>query len=213
MINSMSHVTKEAKVFDDVKAQQISAFHDGRLALKAGTESRPPEFDGAWKYIELNHRYNYLLWTEEDLARRRDVADAEIAANKRAIDGYNQKRQNAIERLDEELLKRLEGVAPMDQAWQNSETAGSIIDRLSILSLKIHHMRLQTERDDVEADHIHACREKLEVLKTQRSDLQKCLDRLLAGAVQGRVYFKVYRQYKMYNDPKLNPQLYRRKPA
>jgi hypothetical protein len=139
------------------------------------------------------------------------VADSEIAANKRAIDGFNQKRQDAIERIDEELLARLAGVQPAADAWQNSETAGSMIDRLSILSLKIHAMRLQTQRADASAEHVAACRQKLEVLMTQRGDLQRCLDRLLAEAVKGRAFFRVYRQFKMYNDPALNPYLYQKK--
>lgn len=196
-------------MFTDIEAKRISKFHDDCTGRKEWARELPAQHnDGAWKYIELNHRYNSLLWAEEDLARRRDVPDSEIAANKRAIDGYNQKRQDAIERIDEELLARLSGVQLATDAWQNSETAGSIIDRLSILSLKIYHMRLQTERDDAGMDHVRICREKLDVLKMQRGDLQKCLDRLLASAAQGQACFKVYRQYKMYNDPTLNPYLY-----
>ncbi len=198
-------------MFEDVPARKISAFHDECVGRRAWVEE-PPRFDGgAWQFIELNHRCNTQLWREEDLARRRDVADSEIAGNKRAIDGYNQRRQDAIERIDEELLRRLERVTPQAGAWHNSETAGSMIDRLSILSLKIHHMRLQTERRDVDETHIRTCRDKLDVLQRQRDDLQKCLDRLLAEAARGAAYFKVYRQFKMYNDPALNPYLYRKK--
>jgi len=199
-------------VFSDVQAQQISDFHDNCTGHKGWAgEGLPQHKDGAWKHIELNHRYNSLLWEEEDQARRRDVADSEIAANKRAIDGFNQKRQDAIERIDEELLTRLSGVQPAADAWQNSETAGSMIDRLSILSLKIYNMQLQTQRADAGLEHIEACRQKLQILLTQRRDLQQCLDRLLAEAVKGRALFKVYRQLKMYNDPTLNPYLYQKK--
>ncbi|MDH3513617.1 MAG: DUF4254 domain-containing protein [Gammaproteobacteria bacterium] len=199
-------------MFTDLEAQRITDFHDGCTARQAWAEEMPPRHHvGAWKYIELNHRYNSLLWEQEDQARRRDVPDSEIAANKRAIDGFNQNRQNAIESIDVELLQRLSGVKPDADAWQNSETAGSMIDRMSILSLKIFSMRLQTQRTDAGPEHVRACREKLEILVVQRADLQQCLDRLLAQALAGRVYFKVYRQFKMYNDPALNPYLYRKK--
>ena len=83
-----------------------------------------------------------------------------------------------------------------------------MIDRLSILALKTHHMRLQTERTDVDRAHIESCLAKLSRLKEQRADLAACLDRLLAEAARGESYFKVYRQFKMYNDPKLNPALF-----
>jgi hypothetical protein len=196
-------------VFTDVQAQRISEFHDSCTGRRGWARELPSQHnDGVWKYIEINHRYNSLLWEEEDQARRRDVADSEIAANKRAIDGFNQKRQDAIERIDEELLTRLSGMQPAADAWRNSETAGSMIDRLSILSLKIYNMQLQTLRTDVAPEHLQACRQKLRILVSQRRDLQQCLDRLLTEAVKGRAFFKVYRQLKMYNDPTLNPYLY-----
>jgi hypothetical protein len=195
--------------FADIAAAAVSAFHDTCLASPGWARSTAVQFaDSEWKYIELNHRYNTLLWEEEDQARRLDVDAAAIAANKRAIDGYNQNRQNAIERIDELLLERLADVRPAAAARQNSETAGSIVDRLSILSLKIFHMHRQTERTDADPAHIETCRSKLMVLRQQRVDLQSCLDRLLTEATRGEAYFKVYRQYKMYNDPTLNPYLY-----
>ena len=195
--------------FADVTAAAVSAFHDASLASPDWARSAAAQFaDGAWKYIEVNHRFNSLLWDEEDQARRMDVSDSAIAANKRAIDRYNQGRQDAIERVDESLLQRLADVQPAAGARQNSETAGSMIDRLSILSLKILNMHRQTERTDAGPAHVEACRAKLATLREQRADLQRCLDRLLAEAARGETYFKVYRQYKMYNDPTLNPYLY-----
>jgi hypothetical protein len=201
-------------------AAAITALHDWLLALE-GWPARQPEPVGGevGVWVQANHRNNCLLWAEEDLARRTTVADAEIAANKRAIDGYNQARNDATERVDELLLVAL-GLVDADSARTdspiatvpagarlNSETAGSMIDRLSILALKVHAMRQQTERSDVDDAHRVASQGKLERLLQQRQDLGACLDGLLADAAAGRAYFKVYRQFKMYNDPRWNPQL------
>ena len=186
-------------------AGEIGQFHDRRLAAP----DAPARFDsGLWEAIETDHLQNFRLWEQEDLARRRKVSDSEIAGNKRAIDAHNQMRNDAIERIDETFLGFFERVIRKPNARLNSETAGAMIDRLSILSLKIHHMRLQTERNDVDLAHIDTCLAKLAKLNEQRVDLGACLDRLLAEAQAGESYFKVYRQFKMYNDPKLNPAIY-----
>jgi ADP-heptose:LPS heptosyltransferase len=181
----------------------------------AADEDASAEADGTspehaadcWRHIAENHRCNCLLWAEEDLARRRHVADVEIATNKRAIDRFNQQRNDAIERIDAAMLALFDD-RPMPGARLHSETSGAMIDRLSILSLKIHHMRLQTLRRDADLEHLATCRGKLAHLLEQRQDLADGLDALLAECAHGRAYFKLYRQFKMYNDPKLNPCLY-----
>jgi hypothetical protein len=194
-----------AKEFD---GSSIVRFHD--LALDEQDQRDPGQLASSsiWHWIGTNHRCNTSLWQEEDKARRTDVEAAEIAASKRLIDQYNQKRNDAIEAMDEAILAELRHVEPAANARLNSETAGAMIDRLSILALKIFHMREQTERLDASPSHIETCRSKLERLLTQRKDLAYCLDTLLAEAAQGSAYFKVYRQFKMYNDPTLNPYLY-----
>lgn len=193
--------------FADLSAQRIVRFLDARLDDPGRPVSGPAQFeDGPWRSIEENHRFNARLWDEEDLARRTNVADAEIAANKRGIDRFNQGRNDAIERLDEALLARLPG-KPAESARLNSETAGSIIDRLSINSLRIRAMRAQTKRADADKAHLAACAQKLARLQEQREDLKHCLDQLLADCAAGRARFKVYRQYKMYNDPAFNARL------
>jgi hypothetical protein len=195
--------------FGDVGSAAIRAFHDARVADRAWAASDAvAHTDGAWRWIEANHRCNTLLWDEEDKARRRDVPDATIAGNKRAIDGYNQRRNDAIENLDETLLARLAAVTPGPGAWHNSETAGAMADRMSILALKSFHMDVEARRTDAGDAHVAACREKLARLTLQRDDLARCYDTLLAEAAQGRAFWRVYRQFKMYNDPTLNPYLY-----
>ena len=202
------------------RAAAVLALHDSLLAGPDWPHAQPPQAaSGLWPWVQANHRYNSLLWAEEDLARRTTVADAEIAANKRAIDGYNQARNDATERVDEILLLALGLVsaesarsdAPQAQvppgARLNSETAGSMIDRLSIMALKARAMRAQTLRCDADDAHHAASRVKLERLQQQRDDLGGCFDALLADAAAGRTYFKIYRQFKMYNDPRLNPVL------
>ena len=192
-----------------LSSDELNAFHDACHAQPGGARSAAPRYrSGVWQVIELNHRYNCLLWDEEDLARRKQVPDAEIASNKRAIDGYNQNRNDAIERIDESLLGGLAASSLKPGARLNSETAGSMVDRLSILSLKIFHMRLQSLRTDVDRTHVESCASRLARFMEQRRDLSGCLDRLLAETSRGEAWFKVYRQFKMYNDPKLNPAVY-----
>lgn len=206
------------------KASDVLALHD-RLLASAGWPHEAPATDGEdapdefWRWVQVNHRHNSQLWAEEDLARRTTVAAEAIAANKRAIDGHNQARNDATERVDEILLVALGLVdaasartdAPVSTvpagARLNSETAGSMVDRLSIMALKAHAMRQQTLRQDVDAAHRDASTVKLQRLLQQRDDLAGCLDALLADARAGRAYFKVYRQFKMYNDPRFNPEL------
>jgi hypothetical protein len=201
-------------------AADIIRCHEALLASPAWPAVAPDSREaGLWHWVQVNHRCNSLLWAEEDLARRTTVADADIAANKRAIDRHNQARNDATERVDEILLLAL-GLVDADSARSdaplarapagarlNSETAGSMIDRLSILALKVQAMRVQTLRADAGEAHRAASRIKLERLQQQRADLGVCLDALLADAAAGRAYFKVYRQFKMYNDPRFNPAL------
>ncbi len=203
-----------------LSAHAVVTLQDALLRLAGWPVSEPAAPAGElWRWVQTNHRNNCLLWAEEDLARRTTVADADIAANKRAIDGFNQARNDATERVDEILLVGLglvdEASARTDSpratvpagARLNSETAGAMVDRLSILALKVHAMRAQTERGDVDAAHRDTSLSKLNRLLQQRQDLADALDSLLQDAATGRAYFKVYRQFKMYNDARFNPAL------
>ncbi|MGM9483785.1 DUF4254 domain-containing protein [Roseateles sp. NT4] len=194
---------------------EVIAAHDAAL----GAPPFAAEATDVRGWVAVNHFHNRSLWAQEDLARRTQAPDAEIVANKRAIDRHNQARNDAVERIDEFLLSALGLVDPATLtgalprstapagARLNSETAGSMLDRISILGLKIAAMREQTLRTDVDDAHRKACAQRLERLMQQRADLGRCYDELLADARAGRAYFKVYRQFKMYNDPRLNPAL------
>ncbi|KAB2665568.1 MAG: DUF4254 domain-containing protein [Verrucomicrobia bacterium] len=159
-----------------------------------------------WTWIEANHRMNFDLWHEEDIARRDDLPAERIRAAKRAIDRFNQARNDAVEKLDVCLLTHLP--QPAADVPLHSETAGMIVDRLSILALKLYHMRIEAERPSAAEQHRATCTGKAMVLTEQRSDLARCLRELLGDMRAGRRQFRLYRQFKMYNDPSLNPELY-----
>lgn len=163
-----------------------------------------------WKFIQENNDWNFKLWHEEDIARIKDIDPLRIVDAKRNIDGYNQQRNNAMEKIDEWVLNylRSNGVADADQ--MHSETPGMMIDRLSIMGLKRYHMFEETVREDASEAHKEACRNKVAILDEQIGDLSNCLRDILKRIAAGELKFKVYRQLKMYNDPSLNPQLYNR---
>jgi hypothetical protein len=158
------------------------------------------------RLVAENHLRNFQLWHEEDIARRDDLGSGRVRQAKRAIDRFNQERNNFIEKMDEVLVSELQ---PAESGVpRNSETPGMIIDRLSILALKEFHMHEETDRSDVSAEHIANCSAKLARIRLQRSDLIQSLAELVAEVSAGRRTFGVYYQFKMYNDPTLNPQLY-----
>lgn len=177
-----------------------------------GWHHRDPDnrYTGLLADVCQQHQFNFLLWHEEDIARSPNVSDTRIAAVKRAIDGYNQNRNDWIERIDEGLIAELAraGVTPQADAALNTETPGSTIDRLSIMSLRIYHTHEQLERDDVDAQHVAKVQERLDRCQLQQADLSQSLVELLEDLSAGRKLLKVYRQMKMYNDPTLNPYLY-----
>lgn len=167
-------------------------------------------YDGFAATVCQQHSYNYLLWHEEDIARSRDVSDADIARVKRSIDGYNQNRNDWIEKVDDEITAMVESnqVNVAEHAPMNTETPGCTIDRLSILALRIYHLKEQLERDDVSQDHLESVRRKIAICLLQQDDLKTALEQLVADIFAGRKRHRTYRQFKMYNDPTLNPYLY-----
>jgi len=162
---------------------------------------------GLIRLVEENHLRNFLLWHEEDIARRDDLGYERVYQAKRNIDRYNQERNNYAEEMDLAIAAAL--APPEAGCPRNSETPGMIIDRLSILALKEFHMHEETVRAEASPVHRLKCAGKLARIRHQRSDLATCLGELLADVTAGRRTFSVYYQFKMYNDPTLNPQLYR----
>lgn len=157
--------------------------------------------------VEENHAFNYQLWHAEDRARRDDMGYQFVYEAKREIDQCNQSRNNRMEEMDQWLFHSLQPAA-FNQCSVNSESPGMIIDRLSILALKSYHMALQTERHDVDESHRNNCHNKLTIIQQQVQQLALCLDELLADVVTKKRTFRIYHQFKMYNDPTLNPELY-----
>ncbi|HYC84499.1 MAG TPA: DUF4254 domain-containing protein, partial [Chryseosolibacter sp.] len=129
---------------------------------------------------------------------------------KRRIDKSNQDRTDTVEKIDDHFFAAFRHVVPKPTSRMNSETPAWLLDRMSILMLKIYHMREQTERTDADSEHINRCRKKLEVLLEQKNDMRTAFDELMEDIRNGERKFKVYRQMKMYNDASLNPMLYNR---
>ncbi len=157
----------------------------------------------------LLHHANFELWHLEDRARDPAAPDAVIAQVKRAIDRTNQRRNDLVERIDTALLQQLAAAGlPNAAAPLHSETPGLILDRLSILALKVFHTREETERTGATAEHIQRNQQRLAILEEQQADLSGCLHNVWQAVCSGGLRFKLYRQLKMYNDPELNPVLY-----
>lgn len=168
-------------------------------------------YEGFKQLVCQQHEYNYRLWHEEDIARSPTADDTRIAAVKRAIDKLNQQRNDWIEKLDDAitaLLARLH-VTPAAEAPINTETPGSAIDRLSIMSLRLYHYREQLDRADADAEHRNKVAARIDLCHQQHADLAQSLQQLLDDLFDGKKRHKTYRQMKMYNDPSLNPEIYK----
>lgn len=149
-----------------------------------------------------------VQWHLEDIIRNPKIDPMEALQLKRRIDSSNQDRTDLVEQIDSYFLREYSGVKPLEDATINTESPAWATDRLSILYLKIYHMREQVERNDADEKHIKKCRMKLDVLLEQKKDLSTAIDQLLDDISSGKKYMKVYRQMKMYNDPSTNPVLY-----
>ena len=163
--------------------------------------------EGLEKLVNDSAVINCYLWHLEDQARAKSFSDKVIANIKRAIDTTNQRRNNKMEEIDAALLVLFKEmrVKTKKNATVNTETPGSVVDRLSIISLKIYHMKEQVKRKDADKEHIAKCKGKVDVLLEQRKDLAGSFDELLTDLKKGSKKLKMYYQLKMYNDPSTNP--------
>ena len=148
-----------------------------------------------------------VQWHYEDLIRDPEIEPGAAVALKRKIDASNQDRTDLVEYIDSYFLQKYNEVKVLDDATINTESPAWAVDRFSILSLKIYHMKEEAERDDASEQHKQECNQKLNVLLEQKSDLGTAIDQLIADIEAGRKYMKVYKQMKMYNDEELNPVL------
>ncbi|MCA9193572.1 MAG: DUF4254 domain-containing protein [Planctomycetales bacterium] len=196
------------------KVNEILMLHQSTVAIWH-RQSIENTYSGPLETVCQQHIFNFELWHQEDIARSPTVSDSEIANVKRAIDKLNQARNDYIEKLDDLLTEFLfdSGIRAMDLARQNTETPGSVIDRLSIMSLRLFHYQEQLERDDAEQAHIEKVAQRIELCQRQKKDLSQSLDELLDDILSGKKIHRTYRQMKMYNDPTLNPYLYQRSPS
>jgi hypothetical protein len=170
-------------------------------------------FDGD-SFESLLYHKNWIdtvQWHLEDIIRLPEINPTEALKIKRRIDKSNQDRTDMVEKIDDFFLDQFKSVSPKHGARINSETPAWLLDRMSILMLKIYHMKEQAERKDADETHITKCQMKLDVLTEQKTDMQLAFDELIEDIGNGNRRFKVYRQMKMYNDASLNPVLYAKK--
>ena len=202
-----------------LSAQQIVDLHDEWTRAWHGLpeeqdQAALPGPEGSDDWVSLvvrQHRANFELWHIEDAARTPGATEAELASVKRSVDQTNQRRNDLVEEMDRALLDWLASRGlPNREAPLNSESPGPMIDRLSILGLKVYHTRQEAERTGAPAGHAERNRERLAILEEQRADLAQCLDALWEETLAGTRRFKLYRQLKRYNDPSLNPAVYRK---
>ena len=180
--------------FDDVDARLENPYIEGSIEY----------------YLCLKNWSDVVQWHLEDIIRNPDIDPQEALAIKRRIDKSNQERTDLVEMIDDYFLQKYAGVEVKPNATINTESPAWAIDRLSILAVKIYHMQQEVERDDASPEHIAKCREKLRILLEQRVDLSTAIGQLLDEIEAGTKYMKVYKQMKMYNDPALNPVLYKK---
>ncbi|MDR0370876.1 MAG: DUF4254 domain-containing protein [Prevotellaceae bacterium] len=168
----------------------------------------PYELKSIEYYLYLKNWIDTVQWHLEDIIRDPNIHPADALVLKRRIDKSNQDRTDLVELIDSYFLDRYRDADTLPQATINTESPAWAIDRLSILHLKIYHMRREVERDDASETHKEQAQQKLNVLLEQKTDLSTAIDQLIDDISRGEKVMKVYKQMKMYNDPSLNPVLY-----
>lgn len=198
----MSKAIELYKLFE----QQIIEYHK---TDNVDAPENNPYLEGSFEAVLWEKSWvDTVQWHLEDLVRPDDVDPVYALQLKRRIDRSNQHRTDLVERIDDHYYMQFKEVTPLPDARLNTETPAWAVDRLSILTLKIYHFQIEAHRGD-EA-HRAKCQAKLDTLLTQRADLTLAIDQLLEDLAAGRRQMKLYRQMKMYNDPSLNPSLYKK---
>lgn len=187
-------------------SQSIADYHKADNVDTAITNPFSPGSYEALLY--LKNWIDTVQWHLEDIVRDPEIDPVKALQIKRRIDKSNQDRTDTVEKIDDRFLEKFSRVQPKTGARINSETPAWLLDRMSILMLKIYHMEEQTRRTDASAEHLAKCQAKLAVLLEQKQDMRRAYDELLEDIGSGARRFKVYRQMKMYNDESLNPVLY-----
>ena len=172
--------------------------------------NNPYDRDSIENRLYLKCWIDTVQWHYEDIIRDPHIDPIDALQLKRRIDRSNQDRTDLVEQIDSYFRLKYSEVTPLPDARINTESPAWAIDRLSILALKIYHMREQVERQDATEEHRKKCQDKLNVLLEQQEDLSIAIDQLLEDIEAGRKYMKVYRQMKMYNDPSTNPIFYKK---
>ena len=172
--------------------------------------NNPYERESIENRLYLKCWIDTVQWHFEDIIRDPHIDPIEALQLKRRIDRSNQDRTDLVEQIDSYFRQKYAEVNVLPDARINTESPAWAVDRLSILALKIYHMKEQAEREDATAEHRQKCQDKLHVLLEQQVDLGTAIDQLLEDIEAGRKYMKVYRQMKMYNDPSTNPVLYKK---
>ncbi|GAB3697907.1 DUF4254 domain-containing protein [Spirosoma flavus] len=191
---------------NDIFRQSIQDYH---LTDHVDTPIKNPYSDNGISFLLYQKNWiDTVQWHLEDIIRSPTISPDELVAIKRRIDQSNQDRTDTVELIDSWFVDLYAGIAVKPEARMNSETPAWLLDRMSILQLKLYHFREQVERPSVSDEHRQKASLKLDVLLEQESDLARCFDELQEDIQQGNRYVKVYRQMKMYNDPTLNPVLY-----
>lgn len=176
------------------------------------TPAKNPYAQNSFEYLlYIKNWIDTVQWHLEDIIRMPDINPVEALQIKRRIDKSNQDRTDMVEKIDDYFMAEFSKVVPKAAAKINSETPAWLLDRMSILMLKIYHMKEQTERTDAAVEHIEKCKAKLDVLMEQKTDMSMAFDQLMEDIKNGDRKMKVYRQMKMYNDASLNPMLYSKK--
>ncbi|WP_281616472.1 DUF4254 domain-containing protein [Flammeovirga sp. SubArs3] len=192
---------------NNIFAQSIDTYH-----IKDHVDTpieNPFEKEDIQHLLYLKNWIDTVQWHLEDIIRDPNINPDEALKIKRRIDASNQERTDVVEFIDSWFLDKYKEVKVVDGAKINTESPAWAIDRLSILALKIYHMQEEVNRPNASADHKAACQTKLDILLEQRVDLSTAIEELIQDIEIGKKYMKVYKQMKMYNDPSLNPVLYK----